>query len=139
MTDARSDDPATAPVDPVAPDRRSDPLPLGHARRRRRAALLSGAADFGAGFDCHRVDRGGTPNLFARWGAGGANRSFGFNGHTDVVPVGDAAAWTQRPVRRRDRRRLAVGARRHRHEIGRRGLCRRGDGFRARNARPMAR
>ena len=51
----------------------------------------------GAGFHCTRVDRGGVPNLFARWGARGANRSFGFNGHTDVVPVGDAAAWTQDP------------------------------------------
>jgi succinyl-diaminopimelate desuccinylase len=50
-----------------------------------------------AGFDCIRVDRGGTCNLFARWGVKGANRSFGFNGHTDVVPVGDAAAWTQDP------------------------------------------
>ncbi|WP_103334656.1 succinyl-diaminopimelate desuccinylase [Pseudotabrizicola formosa] len=50
-----------------------------------------------AGFTCTRVDRGGVPNLFARWGTRGANRSFGFNGHTDVVPVGDAAAWTQDP------------------------------------------
>lgn len=50
-----------------------------------------------AGFDCTRVDRGDTPNLFARWGARGANKSFGFNGHTDVVPVGDAAAWTHNP------------------------------------------
>lgn len=51
----------------------------------------------GAGFDCTRVDRGGVCNLFARWGQRGANKSFGFNGHTDVVPVGDAAAWTQDP------------------------------------------
>lgn len=51
----------------------------------------------GAGFECHRVDRNGTPNLFARWGRKGANRTFGFNGHTDVVPVGDAAAWTHDP------------------------------------------
>lgn len=51
----------------------------------------------GAGFDCTRVDRGGIANLYARWGRKGANRSFGFNGHTDVVPVGDAAAWTQDP------------------------------------------
>ena len=50
-----------------------------------------------AGFTCTRVDRGGVSNLFARWGTRGANRSFGFNGHTDVVPVGDAAAWTQDP------------------------------------------
>jgi succinyl-diaminopimelate desuccinylase len=41
-----------------------------------------------AGFSCTRVDRNGTANLFARWGARGANKTFGFNGHTDVVPVG---------------------------------------------------
>lgn len=50
-----------------------------------------------AGFACTRVDRNGISNLFARWGARGANRSFGFNGHTDVVPVGDLAAWTHDP------------------------------------------
>ncbi len=50
-----------------------------------------------AGFVCTRVDRGVTANLFARWGHLGANKSFGFNGHTDVVPVGDRAAWTQDP------------------------------------------
>ncbi|WP_420850143.1 succinyl-diaminopimelate desuccinylase [Rhodobaculum claviforme] len=51
----------------------------------------------GAGFACTRVDRGGVPNLFARWGARGHPRTFGFNGHTDVVPVGDTAAWTVDP------------------------------------------
>ncbi|MBY6202883.1 succinyl-diaminopimelate desuccinylase [Maritalea mobilis] len=50
-----------------------------------------------AGFDCTRVDRNGTPNLFARWGAKGAEKTFGFNGHTDVVPVGDEGAWTHPP------------------------------------------
>lgn len=50
-----------------------------------------------AGFACTRVDRGGVANLFARWGLQGANRSFGFNGHTDVVPVGDLSAWTHDP------------------------------------------
>lgn len=50
-----------------------------------------------AGFACTRVDRNGIPNLFARWGLRGANRSLGFNGHTDVVPVGDASAWTHDP------------------------------------------
>jgi len=50
-----------------------------------------------AGFACTRVDRNGTPNLFARWGAKGAPRSFGFNGHVDVVPPGDPAAWTHPP------------------------------------------
>lgn len=50
-----------------------------------------------AGFLCMRVDRGGVSNLFARWGEKGHARTFGFNGHTDVVPVGDAAAWTHPP------------------------------------------
>ncbi len=50
-----------------------------------------------AGFACTRVDRGDTCNLFARWGVKGANKSFGFNGHTDVVPAGDVAAWTHDP------------------------------------------
>lgn len=58
--------------------------------------LLQGQLE-SAGFACTRVDRGGVANLFARWGLKGANRSFGFNGHTDVVPVGDLAAWTHDP------------------------------------------
>jgi len=51
----------------------------------------------GAGFTCARVDRGGVSNLFARWGDKGHARTFGFNGHTDVVPLGDEAAWTMPP------------------------------------------
>ncbi|SEL58967.1 succinyldiaminopimelate desuccinylase [Roseovarius azorensis] len=50
-----------------------------------------------AGFSCTRVDRNGIANLFARWGARGAARSFGFNGHTDVVPTGDASVWSVPP------------------------------------------
>ncbi len=50
-----------------------------------------------AGFDCVRVDRGGVCNLFARWGEKGNRRTFGFNGHTDVVPLGDESAWTMKP------------------------------------------
>ncbi|MFY0659774.1 MAG: succinyl-diaminopimelate desuccinylase [Shimia sp.] len=50
-----------------------------------------------AGFDCNRVDRGAVSNLFARWGRKGDSKTFGFNGHTDVVPVGDEAAWTVDP------------------------------------------
>ena len=50
-----------------------------------------------ANFDCVRVEREGISNLFARWGRVRANKSFGFNGHTDVVPVGDLAAWTHDP------------------------------------------
>jgi len=51
----------------------------------------------GAGFTTTRVDRNGTSNLFARWGGQTNGRTFGFNGHTDVVPVGDVDAWTVDP------------------------------------------
>jgi len=47
-----------------------------------------------AGFTCTRVDRGQVSNLFARWGSG---KTLGFNGHTDVVPVGDLDAWSVDP------------------------------------------
>lgn len=50
-----------------------------------------------AGFSCTRVDRNGVPNLFARWGRAGDPKTFGFNGHTDVVPPGDLAKWTRDP------------------------------------------
>ncbi|TBX20474.1 succinyl-diaminopimelate desuccinylase [Nioella sediminis] len=50
-----------------------------------------------AGFTCIRVDRGEVSNLYARWGDKGHAKTFGFNGHTDVVPVGDADAWTHPP------------------------------------------
>src|SRR5690606_16339159 len=52
------------------------------------------------GFRCHRLrfSEAGTPdveNLYARLGDEGTN--FCFAGHTDVVPVGDRAAWTHDP------------------------------------------
>jgi succinyl-diaminopimelate desuccinylase len=50
-----------------------------------------------AGFACRRIDRGGVANLFARWGPKGHPRSFGFNGHTDVVPPGPREAWSVDP------------------------------------------
>ncbi len=50
-----------------------------------------------AGFECTRVDRAGIANLFARWGDKGHARSFGFNGHTDVVPPGPEGTWTKPP------------------------------------------
>lgn len=50
-----------------------------------------------AGFACTRVDRGGIANLFARVGPRGHPRTFGFNGHTDVVPPGDTAEWSVDP------------------------------------------
>lgn len=53
-----------------------------------------------AGFTCHRLvfSEPGTPdvdNLYARLGNGRPHLSFA--GHTDVVPVGNAAAWTVPP------------------------------------------
>jgi succinyl-diaminopimelate desuccinylase len=50
-----------------------------------------------AGFTCTRVDRGEVSNLVARWGTRDAAKTFGFNGHTDVVPVGDETAWSVPP------------------------------------------
>lgn len=50
-----------------------------------------------AGFTCTRVDRGGIVNLLARWGDKAHARTFGFNGHTDVVPVGDPDDWRMPP------------------------------------------
>lgn len=50
-----------------------------------------------AGFETFRADRGGILNLVARWGPAGHPRTFGFNGHTDVVPPGDAAVWSHDP------------------------------------------
>lgn len=60
------------------------------------ALILLGDMLREAGFEVHRIDRNGTSNLFARWGNKGA-RSFGFNGHTDVVPPGELGSWTHPP------------------------------------------
>ena len=50
-----------------------------------------------AGFICIRVDRDDVSNLFARWGDKGHARTFGFNGHTDVVPLGNPDDWSMPP------------------------------------------
>lgn len=49
----------------------------------------------GLGFSCRRMKFGEIENLYARRGT--ARPNFCFAGHTDVVPVGDAAAWTHGP------------------------------------------
>ncbi|MCT8331216.1 succinyl-diaminopimelate desuccinylase [Albidovulum sediminis] len=94
MTDTRS-----APISPVDPVDLTARLIRCPSVTPEEGGALQLLADLlgEAGFDCVRVDRNGTPNLFARWGRKGANRTFGFNGHTDVVPVGDRAAWTRDP------------------------------------------
>jgi succinyl-diaminopimelate desuccinylase len=47
----------------------------------------------GLGFACRRMKFGDIENLYARYGTARPNLCFA--GHTDVVPVGDAAAWSQ--------------------------------------------
>lgn len=47
------------------------------------------------GFECHRCDRNGIANLYARTPSNGP--IFGFGGHTDVVPEGDQSLWTHPP------------------------------------------
>jgi succinyl-diaminopimelate desuccinylase len=47
----------------------------------------------GLGFNCRRMRFGEIENLYARYGTARPNLCFA--GHTDVVPVGDAAAWSQ--------------------------------------------
>jgi succinyl-diaminopimelate desuccinylase len=47
----------------------------------------------GLGFTCRRMKFGEIENLYARFGTARPNLCFA--GHTDVVPVGDAAAWSQ--------------------------------------------
>ncbi len=45
------------------------------------------------GFSCRRMKFGEIENLYARFGTARPNLCFA--GHTDVVPVGDAAAWSR--------------------------------------------
>jgi succinyl-diaminopimelate desuccinylase len=47
----------------------------------------------GLGFVCRRMRFGAIENLYARYGTARPNLCFG--GHTDVVPVGDPAAWSE--------------------------------------------
>ena len=49
----------------------------------------------GLGFHCQRLRFGEIENLYAR--RGGSGRNLCFAGHTDVVPVGDGAAWSRPP------------------------------------------
>src|SRR5258706_3750683 len=49
----------------------------------------------GLGFTCRRMRFGQIENLYARRGTASPNLCFA--GHTDVVPVGEAGAWTSGP------------------------------------------
>lgn len=89
----------TGPLDPVglAADliRRPSVTPADAGAQ----GVLAGALE-SVGFTCIRLpfSEAGTPdiaNLFAKLGGGG--RHFCFAGHTDVVPAGDASAWSIDP------------------------------------------
>ena len=80
-----------------------DPVALTRALIRRPSVT---PADAGAmdlvqgwlerlGFGCRRMAAGGIENLYARRGAAGRNLAFA--GHVDVVPPGDASAWSAGP------------------------------------------
>ncbi len=86
-------------IDPV----NLDPVDLAQALIRRPSVT---PADAGAmdvlqetleaiGFSCRRLRFGQIENLYARRGTAAPNLCFA--GHTDVVPVGDADAWTSGP------------------------------------------
>ncbi len=98
-----------ASTNPIMTDPMStDPVALTQALIRCRSVTPSddGALDVveaalrAAGFRCRRLpfSEPGTPdidNLYARAGQRGPNLCFA--GHTDVVPTGDAAAWSSGP------------------------------------------
>ena len=85
------------------PEEPADPIPLAQALIRCRSVT---PADGGAlatmeaalaplGFTCTRLKYGEVDNLFARRGTGAPHLCYA--GHTDVVPPGDEAAWTDNP------------------------------------------
>lgn len=84
-----------APIDPIALTQALVRCPSVTPAEAGALDVLQRALE-GVGFACSRLpfEAEGTPtvdNLYARWG--GAGPAIGFAGHTDVVPVGDAAAW----------------------------------------------
>jgi succinyl-diaminopimelate desuccinylase len=80
-----------------------DPVELTRELIRRNSVTPAdgGAMDVvqraleGLGFACRRMKFGEIENLYARRGTQGPNLCFA--GHTDVVPVGDEAAWSVGP------------------------------------------
>ncbi|MBU6318733.1 MAG: succinyl-diaminopimelate desuccinylase [Alphaproteobacteria bacterium] len=82
------------PKDPIAVAceliREASLTPCHDGAQDRLAELLTPM-----GFSVRRYPFEGVDNLYARLGSGGPH--FCFAGHTDVVPVGDASAWTSDP------------------------------------------
>ena len=85
---------AGSPIDPIA-------LARALIQRASGTPVDAGAMDIvqsalaALGFVCRRMRSGEIENLYARWGTARPNLCFA--GHTDVVPVGDEAAWTHAP------------------------------------------
>jgi len=92
----------------MADDRLNDPIhiapvDLARALIRRPSVTPTDAGAMavleealaGLGFHCRRMRFGEIENLYARHGETGPNLCFA--GHTDVVPVGDAEAWSAEP------------------------------------------
>jgi succinyl-diaminopimelate desuccinylase len=80
-----------------------DPVSLARDLIRRPSVTPADAGAMGVlrtalesmGFACRAMPFGGIENLYARLGSTGPNLCFA--GHTDVVPVGDPAAWSSPP------------------------------------------
>lgn len=80
-----------------------DPIELTQALIRRPSVTPADAGAMevlqrtleGLGFRCRRMTFGEIENLYARYGDAQPNLCFA--GHTDVVPVGDAGAWSADP------------------------------------------
>src|SRR5665213_2727611 len=85
---------STTPLDPVALTQALIRCPSVTPGDGGAMGVVQAALE-GLGFACRRMRFGDIENLYARRGIGRPNLCFA--GHTDVVPVGDAAAWTHGP------------------------------------------
>jgi succinyl-diaminopimelate desuccinylase len=92
-----------------------DPIEIARALVRRPSVTPADAgaievvemALVGLGFSCRRLRFGEIENLYARLGDRSPNLCFA--GHTDVVPVGDRAAWSVDPFEARIEDGVLVG------------------------------
>ena len=94
-------------LDPVALTQALIRRLLGDARRRRGDGRRWSRRWLALGFDCRRMKFGEIENLYARHGQQGPNLCFA--GHTDVVPVGEAAAWSVDPFEARIQDGVLIG------------------------------
>ena len=96
----------TDPIDPIA-------LTQALIRRPSVTPADAGAMDVveqaltPLGFVCRRMKFGEIENLYARHGLQGPNLCFA--GHTDVVPVGEASAWSVDPFEARIQDGVLIG------------------------------